>query len=47
MAADELAYSVMPDWYESAGRTGKVLVVYTPGQVLGAYESGNSYGRVQ
>ena len=39
-AADELAYSVLPARYPSAEGRRKVLVVYAPGQVFGAYESG-------
>jgi hypothetical protein len=38
--ADELAYAVLPEQYPSAARHGKLLVVHTPGQVFGAYESG-------
>jgi hypothetical protein len=38
--ADELAYSVLPAVYASAQGRPKALVVHVPGQIFGAYESG-------
>jgi hypothetical protein len=38
--ADDLAYAVLPERYPSAAPHRKLLVVYTPGHVFGAYESG-------
>jgi hypothetical protein len=37
---DELAYAVLPERYPSVEPHRKVLVVYLPGQLFGAYESG-------
>jgi hypothetical protein len=37
---DELAYTMLPERYLSAEPHRKMLVVYTPGQLFGAYESG-------
>jgi hypothetical protein len=39
---DELAYSPLPQRYDSGGHNGKCLVIYLPGQIFGAYE----YGRL-
>jgi hypothetical protein len=39
-AGDELAYSVLPARYPSAEHLPKLLVVFVPGQIFGAYESG-------
>jgi hypothetical protein len=37
---DERAYTTLPARYEPASSYRKLLVVYVPGQVFGAYESG-------
>lgn len=38
--ADELEYSVLPQWYPSAEAWPTLLVVYVPGQLFGAYVHG-------
>lgn len=38
--SDELAYSVLPLTYPSADHLPKLLVVFIPGQIFGAYEWG-------
>ena len=38
--ADELAYTTLPDVYPPAESEPKMVVVYLPGQMFGAYESG-------
>jgi hypothetical protein len=37
---DERAYTSLPAWYEPASSYPKLVVVYVPGQVFGAYEAG-------
>lgn len=37
---DERAYTTLPAWYAPARFYPKLLVVYLPGQLFGAYESG-------
>ena len=38
---DDLAYSPLPQSYPDGARLSKLLVVYVPGQVFGAYEHGH------